>query len=260
MRACSLVRHLCTHRNEYISPGVPPAELKVTVRDSEGERPATGRQPGGQGDRSLLTPGLGLKGGGCFRSYYLLPHTLHPATSPHLPYTASGIPSQTTRRKGCGSQKGVIPLRSKFGSLGTHPGVREGLFGAYSSSIPDQSSLPEGGVRGREDGDFHLPLHLGSQTCQTGRYFLSATWERNSVGHGPQGSGGHKEAQRARKFSTVRSCFPPWDSQSYHVCNQWEDKTIPDPGDPQPPGPGQQGRDCDHQNHCYYINSRAVRE
>lgn len=89
---------------------------------------------------------------------------------------------------------------------------------------------------------------------------FSASWERKGTGGGPRGSGGHIEAQRARKFSSVGSCFPPRDSQSYHVCDQQEDQTIPDPGDPQPPGPGRQGRGRDCWSHCYCISSRAVRE
>lgn len=45
-------------------------------------------------------------------------------------------------------------------------------------------------------------------------------------------------------FPSAHSCFLPQGSQWNHVCEQWNHGSIPDPGDPQLPGPCQQGTGC----------------
>lgn len=171
----------------YISSESAPAYLKIPARDAKGERPKVkGRwQAGSLGGREQgLTCGLGLKVRRCFRSCYLPPHILKPTTLPHLPCATPGTPSQSTGRKGCGSQKGVMHLSPKFGSHG----VREGLLRASSSSIPDQSLLPEGGVRAGKEGGSPpaLPLVLSKLPS---RYSLFLQKGKESMGGEPRGLG-----------------------------------------------------------------------
>lgn len=52
---------------------------------------------------------------------------------------------------------------------------------------------------------------------------------------------------------SANSHFLPQGSQLNHVCKQWTNGSIPDPGDPQLAGPCQQGKGCwDFRNACIY--------
>lgn len=86
-----------------------------------------------------------------------------------------------------------------LGSLGTSPGIREGLFRASSSSILDQSLLPEGEVRGSGGGAPLLPLHLGSQTCQAvDVLFFCNKGKEGAMGARTPVSRGPKKAKKAK--------------------------------------------------------------
>lgn len=83
-------------------------------------------------------------------------------------------------------------------------------------------------------------------------------YKRNEQAMEAQVSGptGHKEAQKGWKFPAVGCCFPLQGSRLHYVCDQWENGALPDPGDPQPPGPCQKGRGCrDCRSHFNFISS-----
>lgn len=126
---------------------------------------------------------------------------------------------------------------------------------ALAASLINTCFLKEGEKWGR----WGLPSHPSTWVPKPAKqvkvlfFYKGNEQEMEAQVSGPRG---HKEAQKGWKFPAVGCCFPPQGSQLHHVCDQWEDGALPDPGDPQPPGPCQKGRGCWYcRNHFYSINS-----
>lgn len=193
-------RHPCTRRKTYVGP-------RKCLLSGERQEQAGNLVGRGQG----LTPGLALKVGRCFRSCYLPPHILNPATRPPSPALPQGHLARPPRKERMWISEGGHPPETKVWEPGDlpWPGVREDLFGAHSSNIPEQSLLPEGGVRGGEDGNFLSPSTWAPKPASQVDVLFLCKVGKEGYGRRAWGSGGHIEAQRARKFSSVGSCFPP---------------------------------------------------
>lgn len=199
----------------------------------------------------------GAEGGG--KCGYLPPHILNPAASPRLPYTAPGTPSQAMEGREVTSEGDHPPQTKGWGALGpTLESGRVCLVLVLAASLIKFASRRM--VSGGEGGGSPLTLHLGSQTCQAGcSFFLQ---QRRGMGKGSPSSWtwGQKAAQKGWDVPlNWLLCPSPQGIQSHHVCDQQEDGTIPGSGDPQPPGPCQQGRRCwDCRNlFFFYINTGA---
>lgn len=155
-----------------------------------------------------------------------------------LPPHLSCLRSQ--EREGPEPQKGASSQTEDSGALG---GGRR-LVG---KCLPSQSWLRKGG---RKQGRLALPiaLLLHPHACRAVPYAIihSFIYFLHKGKEWVERVQATLEAISRPKggIPSANSCLLPQGSQLNYVCEQWKDGNIPHPGDPQLPGPCQQGTGC----------------